>query len=211
MEKVFQLEVNDDKAKLFIYGDVVSEKWDESEVTALEVARQIENLDVPLEVHINSYGGKVSQGLAIYNLLKDYKQEVTTICDGFACSASSVIFMAGDKRVMHKSSLLMIHNAWTITSGDSNELRKQADDLEKITEPSIDIYTSVSNLPRDEIKKMLDEETWLTSSESLEYGFATEVIEDEAKQSLRDNIIEKLVMKTKMMNSIEPVKDDWFF
>ena len=77
-----------------------------------------------IEVHINSNGGAVSEGLAIYNVLKNSKAKVTTYCDGFACSPASVIFMAGDERVMNGASLLMIHDAWTYGQGNAAELRK---------------------------------------------------------------------------------------
>ena len=172
-----------------------------------------------MKVRINSYGGEVAEGLAIYNLLKSYDGEVATICDGFACSAASVVFMAGKQRIMPKSSLLLIHNAWTRASGDANDLRKAADDLEKITQPSIDIYSSVSNLSEEEIKKMMDEETWISADEALSYGFATEVTDEEAMQSLEEGILVKTVMKNKELEKrikelgkpAEPVDDGWFF
>ena len=168
-----------------------------------------------LTVRINSYGGEVSQGLGIYNLLKSFRGEVITINDGFACSAASVIFLAGSKRIMPKSSLLMIHNAWTMAYGDSNEMRKTAEMLEKVTLPSIEIYKQSSNLTENEIKKMLDEETWISADEALAYGFATQVTEDEPKQSLENHFLYKLVMKNKELEKQVPkesdqeVKDPW--
>lgn len=219
MEKFYQLKnENEDSADLYIYGDITSYKWYENEVSAFDLSKELIELgDKNLNVRINSYGGEVSQGLAIYNLLKDYKGLVTTICDGFACSAASVIFMAGTKRLMQKSSLLMIHNAWTRASGDANELRKAADDLEKITQPSIEIYKANSNLEESEIKKMMDDETWITADEALDYGFATEIIEDSPKQSLRDDMFSKLVHKNKdlekKLSKLEPEEESegWFF
>lgn len=218
MEKFYQLKnENEDSADLYIYGDITSCKWFEDEVSAYDLSKDLIELgNKNLNIHINSYGGEVSQGLAIYNLLKDYKGPVTTICDGFACSAASVIFMAGTKRLMQKSSLLMIHNAWTRASGDANELRKAADDLEKITQPSIEIYKANSNLEESEIKKMMDDETWITADEALDYGFATEIIEDSPKQSLRDDMFSKLVHKTKdlekKLSKLEPEESEgWFF
>ena len=133
-------------------------KWNESDVGGYDFAKDLAEIDTDINVHINSYGGEVSEGLAIYNLLKAFPHKVTTINDGFACSSASVVFMAGTERVMNKGSLLLIHNAWTYASGDSNALRKQADDLEKITMPSIAIYTSVTGMDEKSIKKMMDEE-----------------------------------------------------
>lgn len=219
-ERFYQLvNQSDQEATLYIYGDITSIKWFENDVCVYDLAKEIGELNgKKLKVRINSYGGEVAEGLAIYNLLKTYDGEVATICDGFACSAASVVFMAGKQRIMPKSSLLLIHNAWTRASGDANDLRKAADDLEKITQPSIDIYSSVSNLSEEEIKKMMDEETWISADEALSYGFATEVTDEEAMQSLEEGILVKTVMKNKELEKrikelgkpAEPV-DGWFF
>ena len=100
---------------------------------------------------------------------------------------------------MPNSSLLLIHNAWTWTAGDSNELRKQADDLEKITQPSVEIYKSVATISEEEIKSMMDEETWITAEEALSYGFATEIQKVEAQQKAEDKMMYSLVMKCKQL------------
>lgn len=219
-ERFYQLtNVSEDSATLYIYGDITSIKCFENDVCVYDLAKEIGDLNgKALTVRINSYGGEVAEGLAIYNLLKSYAGEVTTICDGFACSAASVVFMAGAKRIMPHSSLLMIHNAWTWASGDADDLRKAAEDLEKITQPSVEIYTSVSNLDADEIKAMMDAETWIDADEALDYGFATEISEEAAMQSLEDGILAKTVFKNKQLEKrikelekAEPVKTGWFF
>lgn len=219
-ERFYQLtNVSEDSATLYIYGDITSIKCFENDVCVYDLAKEIGDLNgKALTVRINSYGGEVAEGLAIYNLLKSYAGEVTTICDGFACSAASVVFMAGAKRIMPRSSLLMIHNAWTWASGDADDLRKAAEDLEKITQPSVEIYTSVSNLDADEIKAMMDAETWIDADEALDYGFATEISEEAAMQSLEDGILAKTVFKNKQLEKrikelekAEPVKTGWFF
>lgn len=219
-ERFYQLtNVSEDSATLYIYGDITSYKWYEEDVCSYDLAKELTALEGKnLTVRINSYGGEVAQGLAIYNLLKSYAGEVTTICDGFACSAASVVFMAGAKRIMPRSSLLMIHNAWTRAIGDADDLRKAADDIEKITQPSVEIYTSVSNLDADEIKAMMDAETWIDADEALDFGFATEISEEAAMQSLEDGILAKTVFKNKQLEKkikelekAEPVKTGWFF
>lgn len=219
-ERFYQLtNVSEDSATLYIYGEITSIKWFENDVCVYDLAKEIGDLNgKALTVRINSYGGEVAEGLAIYNLLKSYEGEVTTVCDGFACSAASVVFMAGAKRIMPRSSLLMIHNAWTWASGDADDLRKAADDLEKITQPSVEIYTSVSNLDADEIKAMMDAETWIDADEALDFGFATEISEEAAMQSLEDGILAKTVFKNKQLEKrikelekAEPVKTGWFF
>lgn len=219
-ERFYQLtNVSEDSATLYIYGEITSIKWLENDVCVYDLAKEIGDLNgKALTVRINSYGGEVAEGLAIYNLLKSYEGEVTTICDGFACSAASVVFMAGTKRIMPRSSLLMIHNAWKCALGNAEDLRKAADDLEKITQPSVEIYTSVSNLDADEIKAMMDAETWIDADEALGYGFATEISEEAAMQSVKDGILAKTVFKNKQLEKrikelekAEPVKTGWFF
>lgn len=200
MQKFYEFKKVDEQATdLYIYGDITSYKCDESDVRAFDFAKELSEIGTDLTVHINSYGGEVAEGLAIYNLLKSFGHKVTTVCDGFACSSASVIFMAGTERVMNKGSLLMIHNAWTCAQGNAEELRKQADDLEKITHPSIDIYCLATGLSQDEIKSMMDAETWMTADEALELGFATSIIEEEAKQSINEQYLTHQVFENKKM------------
>lgn len=195
--KYFSLEKEGQSVAIEIYGDVTSWPWLNSDVSSYNLAQQIKDLeDVDeITVGINSYGGEVSEGLAIYNALRNSPAKVTTRCDGFACSAASIIFCAGEERIMKDASLLMIHNAWTWVEGDANELRKQADDLDKITEPSIRAYLSVCNLDRDELKAMMDSETWIDPDEALEMGFATSVVKEKTEkvsQNIRKKVMQML-------------------
>lgn len=173
--KYFSLEKTKQTANIYLYGDITSWPWHEGDVSSANLSKQLEELgDVnEINVYINSYGGEVAEGLAIYNALKRHKAKVRTICDGFACSIASVIFMAGDERVMNEASLLMIHNAWTFAEGNAAALRKQADDLEKITQASVEAYKAHSSLEEEEIKALMDAETWITPEEAISYGFAT--------------------------------------
>lgn len=208
VKKYFALAVNENEteANLNIYGDITSWEFFESDVSSYTLSKQLEALPstiAKINVYINSYGGEVAEGLAIYNALKRHKAKVVTYCDGFACSIASVIFMAGDERVMSNASLLMIHNAWTFVQGNSKELRKQADDLDVITQASVNAYMSSVNITEKELKKMLDNETWLASAEALEKGFATSVINDSsnsnvANQSFKKSLIEMVLEFTKM-------------
>ncbi len=188
--KYYSMEKVGNEANINIYGDISSYAGqtdffgDEIDgMSAVMLSKQLEQLgDVSrINVYINSYGGEVAEGLAIYNALKRHPAEVVTHCDGFACSIASVIFMAGDKRIMNESSLLMIHNAWTMAIGNSEELRKQADDLEKITQASVIAYKAHSTLSEEEIKALMDDETWILPEEALEYGFATDIEKTEKK------------------------------
>lgn len=180
MKPFYAMKTKDDIVELYIYGDITSDKWFDSDVTADEFVKQIEEITAKeIIVYINSYGGEVSQGIAIYNALKRHEATVTTVCDGFACSIASVIFMAGDVRKMHKSSLLMIHNAWTVAQGNAEELEKQAEDLRVINEAVKSAYADKINISEDELVKLLDAESWLAPTDALSMGFATEIVDEE--------------------------------
>lgn len=197
MPKYYALESSGNEADLYIFGDITTWPWDEKDRDAYGIVKELQGLEADkLNVHINSYGGDVSEGLAIYNVLKNSQIKITTYCDGFACSAASVIFMAGDERIMNSASLLMIHNAWSRVSGDANEFRKKAEDLDKITQASINAYMSKVKITEDELKEKMDKESWLTAEEALTDGFATQIMEendDGVSQSAFAAIREKLL------------------
>lgn len=211
MKRYFSLYQDTDSksADVYIYGDITSYPWMENDVSSYNLSKELQELnDVEeINVYINSYGGEVSEGLAIYNSLKRHKAKVTTITDGFACSIASVIFAAGDERLMSDTSLLMIHNAWTIAGGDSRDLRKQADDLETITQASINAYLAISNVEEDEIKEMMDVETWMGGSEAIEMGFATALVESEQKQvatqSIRNSLLQKVTEEPEKVAEVQ--------
>lgn len=209
MKKYFALEKNDKTATLNIYGDITSYPWSEGDVSAVNLSKQLDAMgDVEqIDVYINSYGGEVAEGLAIYNSLRRHKAKIRTVCDGFACSIASVIFMAGDERVMNEASLLMIHNAWTYAAGNADELRKQADDLEKITQASVEAYKAHSSLSEEEIKALMDAETWILPAEALEYGFAT-CLESTATDKASQNAFMKLFEIIKAHQAEEEPEDD---
>lgn len=180
MKSVYAMQVKDDTADVYIYGEVSSEKWFGTEISAKDVVDQINGSHAAnINVYIQSYGGEVAEGLAIYNALRRSKATVTTYCDGFACSIASVIFMAGKHRKMHKSSLLMIHNAWMLAVGNADELEKQAEDLRTINEAIKQAYLDAVSITKEELDKLLDAETWITPASAVEMGFATDVVDDE--------------------------------
>lgn len=196
--KYYQLVNDGTSADLYIFGDICAWAWPEyGEQSGVTIVNQLKEMDVDtINVHINSYGGDVAEGLAIYNVLREHKAEIVTICDGFACSAASVVFMAGDRRVMQPASLLMVHNAWTVAMGNAAELRKTADDIETITQASVEAYKKVATISEEEIKALMDAETWILPKDAVEYGFATEIDDedddDEPKQSAFGVIMQKL-------------------
>ena len=212
-KKYFSLASTGRTADIFIFGDIVSWEWLESDVSSYTLARAIQDLDADeINVHINSYGGEVAEGLAIHNSLKNHPAKVRTVCDGFACSAASVVFMAGDERVMNPASLLMIHNAWTSASGNAKELRKAADDLETISSASAETYKARVNIPEEQLKELLDNETWITPADAAAWGFATEVLEEEtaetASQSARAAVFQALTGTQKPQETPQPPKPE---
>lgn len=177
MKRYYQMEVAGNEADIDIYGDITSWPWVDSDVSSANLSAQLADLDVDvINVNINSYGGEVAEGLAIYNALKRHKAKVRTRCDGFACSIASVIFMAGDERIMNEASLLMIHNAFSFAEGDANALRKMADDLDLVTSQSKKIYLANSNIDEAALTELMDKETFIDPKEALEMGFATSVV-----------------------------------
>lgn len=177
MKRYFALSKEGRTAQIDIYGNITSWPCEAGDMSAAILSKQLEGLsDIDeISVHINSYGGEVKEGLAIYNALRSHKARVKTVCDGMACSIASVIFMAGDERVMHEASLLMVHNAWASGCGNAAELRKQADDLDAITEASKAAYLSRISIDADELTALMDAETWIAPDAAVAMGFATSV------------------------------------
>ena len=172
-KKYFSLASAGRTADIYIFGDITSWEWLESDVSSYTLARSIQDLDADeITVHINSYGGEVAEGLAIHNSLKNHPARVRTVCDGFACSAASVVFMAGDERVMNPASLLMVHNAWTSASGNASQLRKAADDLETISSASAEAYRARVNLSEEELKDVFPFPTTVVQSAAVPAGKA---------------------------------------
>lgn len=198
--KYYDLTVADRGAEVLIYGDIASCPWGENGVSAYSLASEISGLDVDvIDVRINSYGGECAEAMAIVNSLDRHPATVNTYNDGFACSAAATIFMAGAKRVAGRYSNFMVHDAWTVAEGNAAELRREADNLDKITQQSKILYLSKCSLTEAELDELMAQEIFLTPREALEMGFATEIAEDEenaASQSVR-RMIFTLVSKHK--------------
>lgn len=171
----------DGVGELLLYGDIANYSWYGDEVTPKQFKKDLDALgDISqLNVFINSPGGDAFAGQAIYTMLKRHKASVWTYIDGLAASAASVVAMSGDKIIMPLGSMMMIHNAWTIALGNADELRKVADDLEKISNTVLLSAYSRSGQTEEKIKELLAAETWLTAQEALELGFADEIEESQ--------------------------------
>lgn len=162
-----------------------------------------------LNVEISSPGGDVFAGIAIYNALRASGKEIVVKVMGVAASAASLIAMAGDKIIMPKNSFMMVHNPWSFSMGNAEELRETANQLDKVGGALLATYAAKTGLPEDELKTMLATDTWLTADEALEKGFATEVVDaieaqaqfDMERADLPENV------KGVYLASIEPRAD----
>jgi ATP-dependent protease ClpP protease subunit len=129
-----------------------------------------------LKIRVNSYGGEVFEGIAIYNLLKSYPGKKTTEILGYAMSMASVIALAGDEVTMNEHGYYMIHNPWMFTMGDGPELEKGAALLNSMTDELAKIYSDKTGLTVNRIKKMMNDETWLTPKEAKSLGFIDKIV-----------------------------------
>ena len=147
-----------------------------------------------INVHINSYGGDLFEGIAIKNFLLNRPEKINVYIDGIAASAASVIAMAGDHIVMPSDAQMMIHNPWTYTMGNAKELRKTADDLDKAQTSLEKSYLNRFKGTEDELKTLLDEETYLTADEAVLFGLA-DVIDGQVADDDEPNAKAALIKK----------------
>lgn len=163
------------KAEILIY-DVIGTDWFGEGVNAKRIKAALDEIGAveDITVRINSPGGDVFDGIAIYNLLEQHSAQIHVQVDGYAASAASLIAMAGDLITMGQGSMMMIHNPWTIAVGDANAMRKVGDTLEKIGGQLVDIYAARSGMAADKVKPLMDDETWLTAADAVASGFADE-------------------------------------
>lgn len=130
-----------------------------------------------VHLRLNSVGGDVVQGNAIYNALRRHKGGLTVHIDGLAASMASVIASAAPRTLIADNGMMMLHNPWTVTMGDADDLRKEADLLDKIKKAMVAAYKRKSGKDADEIVQMMDEETWLTAEQAVEVGLADAIEE----------------------------------
>ena len=126
-----------------------------------------------ITIHINSEGGGVFDGIAIYNAIRNHKAKIITRVEGIAASMASVIALAGEERLIADAGFLMIHNPWTFADGESDDLRKAADVLDKVKEQLVAIYCDRLGKSADEVKVIMDAETWWNADEAISNGAAT--------------------------------------
>jgi ATP-dependent protease ClpP protease subunit len=168
-----------------ILDPIGNDPWTGEGVTAKRIAGALRAIgsDQDVVVNVNSPGGDLFEGMAIYNLLRDHKGHVTVKVLGLAASAASIIAMAGDEIQIARAGFLMIHDTWVVAVGNRNDLREIADMLEPFDAAMADIYAARSGLDADEVQKMMDAETWIGGTSAVEQGFADGLLPaDEVKK-----------------------------
>lgn len=183
--------------------------WYEMEYTCPANVKDILNAledGEDVTVIINSGGGDVVSGQEIYSILKGVKNHVTVDVQSMAASAASMIAMAGDTVRMSPVALLMIHNASTCTSGDYRDMQHTAEVLQTVNAAIMEAYSRKTNLTYDELKDMMDRETWLTANQCVEKGFADEIIKDEKLAIITNAMVGKLSITDDMISKAKAEK-----
>lgn len=209
----FSNSINDKQekeAELLLYG-VIGDDGFWSDVTAKEFSDELKEVEdaKTIRVRVNSPGGDVFAGQAIYSMLKRCKAEVIGYVDGLAASIASLVLMACDKVIMPKNSMLMIHKPWTATAGNANDMQKVIETLNKVEEAMLSAYVDKTGMAEDEIKQLLADETWLTASDAVAKGFADEIEETEVSACITGDTLEINGQKINIKNYIN-FKAEWY-
>lgn len=195
-KKFYFIQQAQERAELYIFGDITEEKWFEEEVSPTSIVSEIQGIDKPvIDVYIDSYGGSVSAGWAIYAALKNHPAKVRTFGTGFVASAALYPFLAGDERYASSLSAYFLHEVQTWAAGNAEALRAAAEDAEKFTEIGVNAFVERAGMEKETVLKLMEAETWLTPEEALSHGIATAIIKDggsKAVQSVKKEMIQKL-------------------
>ncbi len=176
---------------LYLNGVIAEESWFEDDVTPKAFKEELISGEGDIEVWINSPGGDCIAASQIYNMLMDYKGNVTVKIDGIAASAASVIAMAGTEVLMGPTSLMMIHNPFTVAIGDSEEMQKAIGMLDEVKESIVNAYEIKTGLSRPRLSHLMDAETWLNANKAIELGFADALMfkAGEAESGAQDSFV----------------------
>lgn len=205
--------------KLYIYDDVTSYgtfnwntwSYDESETSAKYFRDQLAAIPEAdtIELHINSNGGSVKEGVAIYNQLKQKDCKKIGYVDGVAYSIAFVILQACDHRVMGIGTSALIHEMWIDACGNAKELRKMADDLDVLMEANRKIFLERSNLEEQQLIEMMEAETFLTPDQCMEYGLIDEIGEYRKKEEESKEIQENLKKQVQQLRALVAQQKDF--
>ena len=188
---------------LFLNGTIAEESWFDDEVSPKIFKDELNDGDGDITVWINSPGGDCVAAAQIYNMLRDYKGNVTVKVDGIAASAASVIAMAGDKVLMSPVSMLMIHNPMTVAYGSSDEMQKAIEMLSSVKDSIVNAYEIKTGLSRAKLSHLMDAETWMDANKAVELGFADDILKrDNNTDDMVTPTVSMLYSKTAVTNSL---------
>lgn len=198
----YRIEAKADVTDIYIYDEI---SW--FGVTADAFVRDLLLVNSPkIKLHINSPGGMVFDGFAIFNALKQHKASVDVYIEGLAASISSIIAMAGDKVYMAKNAFLMIHDPIVGTFGNADDLRKSAEMLDKIKENLVSTYVEKTGKDAETISQWMANETWFTAQEAKEIGFVDEITEEvQVKDGYDLSIFQKAPAALLVANKPDPL------
>lgn len=164
-------------AEIYLYG-IIGGDWFGDGVTAKQFADDLKSLGnvKTIDLRINSEGGSVFDGKAMYSLLNEHSAKIVVHIDGLAASAASFVAMAGDEIEIAEGGFVMIHNAYMVAIGDAREMRRSADMLDTVNNTIVDVYAARTRGERKAIMKMMDDETWMTGTEAVKNGFADKMV-----------------------------------
>ena len=176
MKTWYEIKNKSDKAEIWIYEEIGEDFWTGGGVTAKGFQKELAAIKADkIDLHINSPGGLVFDGITIYNLLKQHPANITTYIDGLAASIASVIALAGDSVIMAENALFMIHKASGLVMGNSDDMRAFAEKLDKVNTSIATTYISKTGKDEPEINDLMAAETWMTAAEALDFGFVDEI------------------------------------
>ena len=188
---------------LFLNGTIAEESWFDDDVTPQLFKDELMSGSGDITVWINSPGGDCVAAAQIYNMLMDYKGNVTVKIDGIAASAASVIAMAGTKVLMSPVSMLMIHNPMTAAFGDCGEMQKAIEMLGSVKDSIINAYEIKTGLSRARLSHLMDAETWMDANKAVELGFADEIMtRTEQTEDIAAPTVSMLYSKANAVNSL---------
>ena len=188
---------------LFLNGTIAEESWFDDDVTPQIFKDELNSGSGDITVWINSPGGDCIAAAQIYNMLMDYKGNVTVKIDGIAASAVSVIAMAGTKVLVSPVSMLMIHNPMTVAFGNSAEMQKAIDMMGSVKDSILNAYEIKTGLSRTKLSHLMDAETWMDANKAIELGFADELMQ---RSAATDEIsvpqVSMMFSRTAVVNSL---------
>ncbi|MDO4285238.1 MAG: Clp protease ClpP [Eubacteriales bacterium] len=205
------------KTLLYIYDDVsdygtfdwTTWTYKESETSAKYFRDQMAAIPEgqEIELHINSNGGSVKEGTAIYNILRQKGNHKTGIVDGVAHSVAFLILQACDVRKMCLGTTALIHNMWMSCYGNAAQLRKYADDLDDMMEANRQIFLARATISEEELSQLMEKETYLTPDKALEYGLIDEVMKDIVNQPDPKDLLQKLSDMQRQLNAQQSFRE----